>query len=97
MSAALPQFKFRLYVAGDAGNSLAAISNLRAICDRYLPARHQVELIDVLCAPKRALADGVFMTPMLVKLTPPPVRRVVGSLSQTATVLQVLDLPAVAA
>jgi circadian clock protein KaiB len=88
------QFKFRLYIAGDAENSLAAVANLRDICARLLPERHQIELIDVLREPMRALADGVFMTPMLVKLTPLPMRKIVGSLSQTETVLQVLDLPA---
>ncbi|MEO7010219.1 MAG: circadian clock KaiB family protein [Caldimonas sp.] len=94
---ALALYKFRLYVAGDAENSLAAIANLRDICDRLLPARNQIELIDVLLEPMRALADGVFMTPMLVKLTPLPVRKIIGSLSNRMTVLQTLDLPALAA
>lgn len=92
-----PAYKFRLYVAGDAENSLAAVANLRHICDRFLPGRYEVEQVDVLLDPMRALADGVFMTPMLVKLSPPPVRKLVGSLSQTKTVLQTLDLPALAA
>jgi circadian clock protein KaiB len=91
------QYKFRLYVAGDAENSLAAIANLRDICDRFLPGRHQVELIDVLLEPMRALADGVFMTPLLMKLAPSPGRKIIGSLSQIKTVLQTLDLPALAA
>ncbi|MEO8524594.1 MAG: circadian clock KaiB family protein [Caldimonas sp.] len=90
-------YKFCLYVAGDAENSRVAIANLRDICERFLSARHQVELIDVLREPMRALADGVFMTPMLVKLTPSPVRKIVGSLSNRATVLQALDLPALVA
>ena len=91
---AVALYKFRLYVAGDAANSLAAIGNLREICDRHLPGRHQIELIDVLLEPMRALADGVFMTPMLVKLAPLPVRKMIGSLSSLATVLQTLELPA---
>ena len=86
------QFTFRLYVAGDAENSMAAVSNLRDICERFLPSRHHIELVDVLLEPMRALADGVFMTPMLVKLAPLPVRKIVGSLSQAATVMQALDL-----
>ena len=86
-------FKFRLYVAGDAENSLAAIANLRGICERFLTGGHEVELIDVLRDPMRALADGVFMTPTLVKLTPPPIRKIIGSLSQIETVVQTLDLP----
>ena len=48
--------------------------------------------MDVFREPKRALADGIFMTPTLVKLAPPPVRRIVGTLSQTQTVLQALGL-----
>jgi circadian clock protein KaiB len=87
------QFRFRLYVAGDAENSLAAIANLREICDRFLPARHQIELVDVLLEPMRALADGVLMTPMLMKLAPLPVRKIIGSLSQIQTVVQALGLP----
>ena len=88
------RYRFRLYVAGSAENSLAAVANLRDICERYLPARHDVELIDVLLEPMRALADGVFMTPMLVKWAPSPMRKILGSLSETKTVLQSLDLQA---
>lgn len=89
--------RLRLYVAGDAQNSLSAVENLHDICDRFLPERHQIELVDVLREPRRALADGVLMTPMLVRLAPGPVRKIVGSLSQTQVVLQALGLPAFAA
>jgi circadian clock protein KaiB len=87
-------YRFRLYVAGDAANSLAAIANLRALCERCLAGVYQVELIDVLTEPLRALADGVLMTPMLIKIAPLPVRRIIGSLSEAATILLALDLPA---
>ena len=90
-------FTLRLYVAGEAQNSQAAIANLHDICERFLPARHRIELIDVLREPQRALGDGVMMTPMLIKLTPLPVRKIVGSLSETGVVLQALGLPAPAA
>jgi len=82
-----PFFKFRLYVADDAANSRQAIANLRSICRTYAPDRHEVEIVDVLREPKRALTDGIFMTPTLVKLAPGPLRRIVGTLSQTQTVL----------
>ena len=62
-----PSFRFRLYVAGDAGNSAQALSNLTAICQSHLPDRHHIELIDVLADPKRAHADGILLTPTLVK------------------------------
>ena len=87
-------YKFRLYVAGDAQNSIEALGNLHDICNRLLPDRHAIEVIDVFQEPKRALADGVFMTPALVKLSPEPSRRIIGTLSQTKTVLLALGLPA---
>ena len=85
-------FKFRLYIAGDAQNSVQAIANLAAICREYLPGRHEVELVDVFLEPKRALADGILMTPTLVKLAPAPIRRIVGTLSQLAPVLHTVGL-----
>jgi circadian clock protein KaiB len=85
-------FKFRLYVAGGAQNSLRAISNLKALCRRYLPNRHKIEIIDVLQEPRRGLADGICMTPTLVKVAPHPERHIVGSLSATPTVLRDLGL-----
>ena len=91
------RFKFRLYVAGDAQNSAQALTNLNAICHTYLPDRHDIEVVDVFREPKRALTDGILMTPTLVKLGPAPVRRIVGTLSQLEPVLHALGLDAVAA
>lgn len=85
-------FRFLLYVAGDGPNSVHATANLRAICGEYLPERHEIEVVDVLTNPERALSDGVMMTPLLVKLSPGSVRKIVGSLSQRAAVLQALEL-----
>ena len=89
-------FKFHLYVAGDAPNSAQAIANLAAFCLAHLPDRYEIEVVDVFREPKRALAEGIFMTPTLGKLAPSPARRIVGTLSQTQTVLQALGLEAVA-
>jgi circadian clock protein KaiB len=86
-------FKFRLYVAGDAQNSAQAIANLTALCKAYLENRHSIEVVNVFREPKRALADGVLMTPTLVKLAPLPApRRIVGTLSQVRPVLLALGL-----
>jgi circadian clock protein KaiB len=87
-----PLFKFRLYVAGDAQNSAQAIANLTALCRAHLPDRHEIEIVDVIRDPNRALADRILMTPTLVKLAPSPARRIVGTLSQTQPVLQALGL-----
>ena len=85
-------FKLRLYVAGDTQNSGQARTNLLAICREHLPHQHEIEIVDVLKEPKRALADGIFMTPALVKLAPSPAQKIVGTLSHTAAVLQALGL-----
>jgi len=87
------EFKFRLYVAGDAQNSTQAVANLTALCKTYLKDRHAIEVVNVFRDPKRALADGIFMTPTLLKLAPSPApTKIIGTLSQTQPVLQALGL-----
>jgi circadian clock protein KaiB len=90
-----PTFRFRLYVAGDAQNSAQAVSNLRAFCRAHLLLRHEIEIIDVFKQPRRALADGVLMTPTLLKLAPAPIRRVVGTLSNAEALMQAVGAEAV--
>jgi circadian clock protein KaiB len=90
-------FRFRLYVADSTQNSLHAEANLTAFCRDYLPDRHHIEVVDVLREPGRALEDGIFLTPTLMVLSPVPVRRIVGTLSQTLTILQTLKLDTQAA
>jgi circadian clock protein KaiB len=85
-------FKFRLYVAGAAPNSAQAIANLTKLCRIHLPDRHEIDVVDVFREPQRALDDGIFMTPSLIKLAPSPVRKIVGTLSQAEAVLQALGL-----
>jgi circadian clock protein KaiB len=85
-------FRLRLYVADDTLNSGQAVANLRALCNRYLPGRHKIELVDVVKEPNRALEDRIFLTPTLIKLAPGPVGRIVGTLSQTNLVLRLLGL-----
>jgi len=85
-------FRFRLYVADDAPNSARAVSNLTALCREHLQGRHEIEVVDVFRHPERALADEIYMTPTLVRLSPAPARKIVGSLSDTLAVLQALGL-----
>jgi circadian clock protein KaiB len=92
-----PKFKFRLYVAGGAQNSAEALANLDALCRAHLQGRSTVEVVDVFREPRRALADGIFMTPTLVKLAPTPAKKIVGTLSQTQPLLQALGLEAAGA
>ena len=87
-------FKFQLYVAGDSQNSTQATANLRALCRQYLPGRHEIEIVDVFLQPQRALAEDIRMTPTLLKVSPRPSRRIIGTLSQTQRVLDTLGLTA---
>jgi circadian clock protein KaiB len=90
-------FKFRLYVAGDTQNSALAIANLTALCRAHLPNQYEIEIVDVLREPKRAMADSIFLTPTLVKFAPSPLRKIVGTLSETKHVLQALGMGTFAA
>jgi circadian clock protein KaiB len=80
----------RLYVAGSAPNSLRAIANTKAICDEHFASGYELEIVDLLQHPQRALADGIVVTPTLLKLLPFPVQRVIGNLSDTNQVLLTL-------
>jgi circadian clock protein KaiB len=92
--AARAAFKFQLYVAADSQNSTEATANLRSLCLQYLPGRHEIEIVDVFREPQRALAEDIRMTPTLLKVSPRPARRIIGTLSQTQRVLDTLGLTA---
>jgi circadian clock protein KaiB len=81
----------RLYVAGNAPNSVRARANLSALCE-VLAQPYTLEVVDVLVAPLRAFTDGILLTPTLVKLAPPPSSRMVGDLSDTARVRAALGM-----
>jgi circadian clock protein KaiB len=82
----------RLYVVSGAPNSVQALANLEAICQRQLKGSYQLEVVDVLEQPLRALADGVIVTPSLIKLSPPPAAQIVGNLSDKSKVQRALGL-----
>ena len=82
----------RLYVSGDAPNSIQAIANLEAICHQHLKGGHKIEVVDVLQYPLRAMAQGVRVTPTLSKLSPGPIANIVGNLGDKHKVLVALGL-----
>jgi len=82
----------RLYIAGGAPNSMQAIANLEAICAEHLKGGHRLEVVDILDNQRRAMADGVLVTPSLAKLSPLPAAQVVGNLSDKKRVLLALGL-----
>jgi circadian clock protein KaiB len=69
------RYKFRLYVVPDTLDGSQALANLTALCDAYLPDRYEIEVVNVIKEPKRALADGILMTPTLIKLSPEPSKK----------------------
>lgn len=85
-------YLLRLYVAGTAVNSTEALGNLVALCESRLAGRHAIEVVDVFLEPARALSEGIFMTPALVRLAPSPSRTILGNLSHTQKVLTALGL-----
>ena len=90
MSAA---YVFRIYIAADAPNSVRALANLYAICRKYFPESHRIEVIDVLKEPLRALGEAILVTPTLVKVSPAPEQQIIGNLSEEGEVLRALGLP----
>jgi circadian clock protein KaiB len=84
------RLSLRLYVAGNAPNSLRAIANATKICNEHYAAAHDLEIVDLLAHPRRALADSIIVTPTLLKLWPLPEQRVIGNLDDTGKVLMVL-------
>jgi circadian clock protein KaiB len=91
----LPQkseYLFRLYIAGEASNSRLARANLDSICRQYLAGLYQVEIVDILDDPLRAIQDKILVTPTLIRLFPQPHIRLVGNLCERSKVVQVLGL-----
>lgn len=86
------EFKFCLYVADGTQNSAVARSNLAELCRKYLRENYEIEIVDVLSDPQRALDNGIFITPTLVRLRPSPGVRIIGNLNHTPRVLLMLEL-----
>lgn len=82
----------RLYIAGGAPNSAKAISNLEAICQRHFKDGYKLEIVDVCEYPRRALDDGILVTPSLTKVSPSPGANVIGNLGDTGSVLAALGV-----
>src|SRR4029077_8901709 len=83
-----------LYVAGKAPNSVKAIANLQAICRRYLKDGYKLEVVDVCEHPRRALPDGVVVTPTRAKVSPAPASNIIGNLRDTGSVVAGLGVHA---
>jgi len=85
-------WELRLYVTGRSPSCLRAIENLRLACEQHLAGRHRIELVDLLENPSRAADDQILAVPTLVRQYPPPIRKIVGDLSDTDRLLAGLQL-----
>jgi circadian clock protein KaiB len=84
--------ELRLYIAGQTGRSIAALANLRRICEEHLAGRYRVEVIDLLQHPDQAQRDQIVAIPTLVRRLPEPIRRIIGDLSDSERVLVGLEV-----
>jgi circadian clock protein KaiB len=86
------KWNLRLYTAGQSPKSLAALANLKRVCEDHLAGRYQIEVIDLLKNPRLAKDDEIVAIPTLVRKLPEPLRRLVGDLSDTERTLVGLQL-----
>lgn len=86
------KFILKLYVTGQTTRAQTAISNLTQICQKDLEGEYELQVIDVLERPQLAEDEKILATPTLIKELPPPIRRVIGDLSDSDKVLLGLDL-----
>ena len=85
-------YHLRLYVAGQTAKSLAAVANLKRVCEQHLAGRYEIEVIDLLLDPQLAAGDQILAIPTLVRRLPAPLKRIIGDLSNTEKVLVGLDI-----
>lgn len=89
---AADEWILRLYVAGQSARAIAALQNLKTICNEHLAGRYRIEVIDLLQQPQLARGDQIVAVPTLVRHLPPPVKKIIGDLSNEERVLVGLDL-----
>jgi circadian clock protein KaiB len=89
------QWDLRLYVAGNTPSSIAAFSNLKEICETHMGGRYRIEIVDLLQNPQLAGGDQIIAIPTLVRRLPPPLKKIIGDLSNRERVLVGLDLRSV--
>ena len=86
------KFLFRLFISGNAPQSVRAILNLKRICEEHLPDRYELEIIDIYKNPLLAKAAQIIAAPTLIKIRPRPSHRLIGDLSDESKVLRGLNI-----
>ena len=86
------KWELRLYTAGQSPKSLAALRNLKKVCEEHLPGRYEIEIVDLLANPRLAKDHQIVAIPTLVRKLPNPIRKIIGDLSDTERALVGLEL-----
>lgn len=86
------RWDLRLYVAGQTPKSLAALANLKLICESHLKGKYRIEVIDLSAHPELARADQIVALPTLIRKFPPPMKRILGDLSNRERALIGMEL-----
>ncbi len=86
------KYVLRLYVSGSTLKSAVAVANIKRICEEHLKNRYDLEVIDIYQQPNLARDDQIVAVPTLIKRLPPPLRRLIGDMSDLNKVLFGLDL-----
>ena len=86
------KLQLRLYVAGQTPRSIAALANLKQACEERIPGKYQIEIIDLLKKPQLASGDQILAVPTVVRSLPPPIRKIIGDLSNKEKLLIGLDI-----
>jgi len=85
-------YVLRLYVAGATPQSIKAITNLKRICEEYIPRRYDLEVINIYQQPALLVGEQILATPTLIKKLPLPLRKFIGDMANTEKILLGLDL-----
>lgn len=88
----MSKYRLRLYITGHTPHAERAIANLKRICAEELGGRYEMEVIDLMEDPEEGERQQIIATPTLIKQLPPPLRRIIGDLSDKQRVLSGLDI-----
>lgn len=85
-------YKLVLYVAGTTPKSIEALANLKGICDEHLKGQYSIDVVDLMKNPKLAKGDQIVAIPTLVRKLPPPLKKIIGDLSNKEKVMVGLNI-----
>jgi len=86
------EWTLRLYIAGMTPKAMAALANLKSICEEHLQGKYSIEVIDLVKNPQLGEGDQILATPTLVRALPMPIKKIIGNLANVDRVLVGLDL-----